>query len=824
MKKLAYFIVVVVLSLSFQVAAKAIDKASVYALSLPSSGELNNPFEGDFSQQIKQHLVTHLHSLPLDSGKVDVWGQQAQWQSLDALNGDTNAGVIVFGFDVSTDRFTKAALSIRGIEGSTLYINGLEHAGSDNTYELALANDEHRLMLISHGVASWDDVEFTWEASNKDANTAFSWPTSGKRLSAKQMYDSQTIGNLHMSPDGKHMVWTKTHYSDAEGDMPISMTELIEVSTQKVLYRWQGMQPSNLSWHPDNSQVIFLHKGTLFALRRDSLALQTIAEGMTGASNFMWLDDGTVVFSWWRPDESEDVKAKRYLALEDRWSYWRNSTQIYQLDIHSGFIRPLTQGDVSHELADVDAKRNKLVATRSLIDYQKPPHFAVDVVEIDIKSGESQVLTTHHGNINQVLYAGNGFHLIAGPTFADRVGSTLAGDVLDNEYDGQLFHLSSEGEVSALSVSFDPSIASAISLSKDDLLVTAVDQDRRQLFLFDSSKGTFTKLKNDLDVISQVSASAQKRPMIVMSGTTATKPQKIVLQKLNKKAKVLIDSAKTEYSNTAFSQVQDWDFTNANGEVIDGRFYLPPVFDANKKYPMIVYYYGGTTPVTRSFTGRWPFSLWAAKGYVVYIMQPAGTIGYGQDFSSKHVNAWGLQTAEDIMSSTKAFLKAHPFVDATKVANMGASYGGFMTMYLSTKTDLFAASISHAGISNLSEYWGYGWWGYAYSGIATRGKFPWNATAFYTQQSPLFQADKITTPMLLIHGDSDTNVPVSQSHQMYTALKILGKDVELVEFIGEDHTINSRERRLAWWDTILSYLDYKLKGQPLWWETLYPEQ
>lgn len=208
---------------------------------------------------------------------------------------------------------------------------------------------------------------------------------------------------------------------------------------------------------------------------------------------------------------------------------------------------------------------------------------------------------------------------------------------------------------------------------------------------------------------------------------------------------------------------------------------------------------------------------------MVYVLQPAGAIGYGQKFAAKHVNGWGKQNAEDIIEGTKAFLKAHPFVDSKRVGNMGASYGGYMTMYLATQTDIFAASISHAGISNISEYWGYGWWGYAYSGIATKGSFPWNATELYTKQSPLFQADQITTPLLLLHGDSDTNVPPTESHQMYTALKILGKDVEYVEYAGDDHHINAREHRLHWWNTIMAYMDKKLKGQPQWWDNMYPK-
>ena len=273
-----------------------------------------------------------------------------------------------------------------------------------------------------------------------------------------------------------------------------------------------------------------------------------------------------------------------------------------------------------------------------------------------------------------------------------------------------------------------------------------------------------------------------------------------------------------------FIDLKDWDYTTESGQAIDGRVYYPSHFDKTKKYPSIVYYYAGTSPVSRSFTGRWPFSLWASQGYVVYVLQPSGATGYGQDFSARHVNAWGINTADEIIESTQAFVNAHPFVDKDRLGNMGASYGGFMTMYLATKTDIFSASISHAGISNLTSYWGHGWWGYGYSGVATKGSFPWNKTDFYTQQSPVFAADKVTTPLLLIHGDADTNVPVGESHQMYTALKLLGKDAELIEFQGDDHHINSRERRLRWWKTILSYFDMKLKNEPLWWEHLYVQK
>lgn len=88
----------------------------------------------------------------------------------------------------------------------------------------------------------------------------------------------------------------------------------------------------------------------------------------------------------------------------------------------------------------------------------------------------------------------------------------------------------------------------------------------------------------------------------------------------------------------------------------------------------------------------------------------------------------------------------------------------------------------------------------------------------------MFHADKVTTPLLLIHGDADTNVPKGESHNMYTALKLLNKDVELVEYKGADHQIITREQRFHWWNTMLAYFDAKLKDQPQWWDSLYPKQ
>ena len=153
---------------------------------------------------------------------------------------------------------------------------------------------------------------------------------------------------------------------------------------------------------------------------------------------------------------------------------------------------------------------------------------------------------------------------------------------------------------------------------------------------------------------------------------------------------------------------------------------------------------------------------------------------------------------------------------------MGASYGGFMTQYLQTKTNLFAAAISHAGISDITAYWGGGYWGYTYGETAEYGNFPWSNPDLFVKHSPLYNADKIHTPLLLLHGTDDTNVPTNQSQALYTALRILNRPTAYITFDGENHVISKFKNRMAWQEIINAWFVMWLKDEPQWWNSLYP--
>ncbi|MEO3682811.1 S9 family peptidase [Shewanella vesiculosa] len=750
---------------------------------------------------------------------VQIFNQQLTWQAASAkIEGE---GWLAYKLPLSTQRFTQGTLTVKGLENPQVYLNGQLLKSADKV-ELELANADYQLLVLADGQTQDAPFSLDWQGKSEVDTLDFSAQKS-QRVSAQQLFDSKVISGLTLSPNGKYLLQSTIEYQASKGDSAIQVTELRKLSDNSVMYRWQDNRPSSAVWSNDSKQLAFVANKQIQLLNVADLTINVAATDVDNVSGLQWYAD-SLLFSWQKPFRADEKAiSKRFRALEDRWSYWRDNSQIYQLDVASGFIRQLTDNSTSTDLVDSNLDKNTVLLTRSPVDYSEPAHSLTQLIELSLNDLTETVIGEYR-SFNGAIYADDGMYITAGPRFMDGTGIQDP-SIEVNDYDGQLYWRDANGNVSALSKDFDPAIGSMTKLENDDLILTVTEGDRAPLYLFDKSNRRFTKIDSGVDMVDSFSvAIEQSSPTIVFAGTSATVPQKAYKMTLNSSRKqMLFDSQQLNYANTRLGEIEDFDFTNQHGHNIDGRVYLPADFDASKKYPALVYYYGGTSPVGRHFTGRWPFNLWAAEGYVVYVLQPNGATGYGQAFSGRHVNAWGKYSADDIIEGTKAFLKAHSYVDPKRVGNMGASYGGFMTLYLATKTDIFAASMSHAGISNLSSYWGHGWWGYGYSGVASRGSFPWNNPELYVEHSPLYHADKITTPLLLIHGNADTNVPVGESHYMYTALKLLGKEVELVEFNGQDHHINTRQARFDWWNTTMAWFDLKLKDEPEWWNSLYPE-
>jgi len=807
-------------SLSLTAIAAPLDKSNIEFIGPLGENMQVKPFQTPHGQVIINNL---LEQLQRNTQSVSVFGKKHSWQPFNKVNALTLGGLQALKFNIETTRYSQGTLTIKGIENAQLFIDAKLQKGDNHTYSLSLTNGSHSVIVVAQQVANWNNVSLDFEPKADTDNITINTSTT-KRLSAEQLFDAPTISGLSLAPDAKQYVTSTRSYSNKTANQANVVTEL-KNSQNQTLYRFEGQQPSNMVWSPNNQFLVYMLGSELKQLNRKNLSIKTLARELEGASNFNFYDNNSLIFSWSKTPEDNNSLTKHYKGLQDRWSYARNVSQLYMLDTNSGLTKALSQGPISHSFEDANTNRGKVLMSRQVMVMQATTHPETELVELDLQSNK----ITSFGKFktfNHAKYANKDVYVVAGPDFKNGAGRALPKGMLANNYDGQLYLLSDNGKnVKALSKQFDPAIGELHVLDNGDALIKVTEQDTQPLYLYDLSKQRFKKLNTGLDIVEQFSYSHERNPQVLLSGTTASTPQQLKRLNISKnKTDLIWDSKPLAYANTQIPTLEEFNFTNKDGVEITGRVYLPTNLDKTKKHPALVYYYGGTSPVTRGFTGRYPFNLWAANGYVVYVLQPTGATGFGQTFSAQHVNAWGDYTASDIMQGTQAFLKKYDFVDSKKVGNLGASYGGFMTMLLATKTDMFSASIAHAGISNLTSYWGEGWWGYLYSGEASKNSFPWNNASLYSDHSPVFHADKVTTPLLLLHGDGDTNVPVGESLTMYTALKLLNKDVELIEYKGADHQIFARDKRFDWWNTMLAYFDKQLKGEPQWWDAMYSDK
>lgn len=755
--------------------------------------------------------------VPVAGRSVELFGERLQWRQLTPVQA-AEAGPGIWFTQLQQEAFFKGTLDVTGLKKPQLYLNFQPKNGSST--ELVLATGWQQLLIFTDG--RHDDADVRLQVTSGNGVEAAFRLAAQEPVNNRLLTNAETITQLALSPDTNWMLLSFSGRSDVS-DTQLQRTELRDVSRNQVQRSWSGPALSRATFSPDNQWLSYIANNTLWLMNLNTGELRSLLENQTGLGAYQWApDSNSIVLQWTESDTSlQQSRAKMYRALEDRWRGYRDINRLFQLDIASGLVRVLTTDKQSSSLSDIRPDSKALLYTQRVNDRTAAPHASTALFELDLTTLQSREVGTF-SHLNQVQYHRDQLLVVAGPNFAGGAGVNLpSDDYIANDYDGQLYLMSKDGQhIQPLSKEFNPAISSVVSNARGQVIAQVSEGDRSALYSVDINRQRFQKLALSLDVIERFSLANDRGATVLAVGSAVATPQQLELVRPGQRRSTVLHDSSALYQHIRLGEVRDFHVENPQGDRIEGRYYLPPDFDASKKYPAIVYYYGGTTTVNRQFTGRYPFHHWAANGYIVYVVQPRGTIGYGQRFSALHVNAWGKYTADDIIYATERFVAEHAFVDGNRLGNIGASYGGFMTMYLATQTDLFAASTSHAGISALSSYWGQGWWGFLYSGIASRDSFPWNNHELYVGQSPLYMADKINTPLLLITGDSDVNVPAGESQQMFTALKLLGREVALVEIPGEDHHIIDREKRYVWWDHLLAWFDKHLKDQPDWWQHL----
>jgi dipeptidyl aminopeptidase/acylaminoacyl peptidase len=651
-----------------------------------------------------------------------------------------------------------------------------------------------------------------------------------RSMSIGDITDLSRIRDVKLSPDGSLVAVTLREQGPPKGD-PDSWIEIRNMKSGELTRTIKGVSGlSGLQWAPKGLKLSYTvrekENGSIFLLDLETGAIEPIVEDIENLGGYDWGPDGSfIVYSITEKPEKDKTGIKRLLSLTDRRRGARNRSYLYITSVPAGYSRRLTAGKHSTYVYDIHPNGTRLLFGRYYEDLSARPYGVSELYLMDLNDQSTELLWKGPWMRNATWSPdGDNILILAGPSSFGEIGKNVPKDVIPNDYDTQAYIFDPETkEVEPLTRDFDPAIDGAFWSKVDgNIYFVAEEKTYGRLYRYRPGKKTFQKIELPFDYLADTDLALDK-PLAALSGMGAQHPSRLYSLDLKKgRAKLLHDPAAGEIKSLVMGKMEDWNFKSNEGKNIEGRIYYPPDFDPEKIYPCIVYYYGGTSPTPRTFAGRYPKNLWASMGYVVYVLQPSGATGYGQEFSAFHVNDWGKIVSEEIITGVKKFLEAHEFVDPASVGCIGASYGGFMTQLLVTRTDIFAAAVSHAGISSITSYWGEGYWGYGYNAVAAANSFPWNRPDIYVEQSPLFAANKVTTPLLLLHGAVDTNVPPGESEQMYIALKLLGKKVEYIKYAEQNHFILDYKKRIAWSNAIVAWFDRWLKDEPEWWNNLYP--
>lgn len=739
-------------------------------------------------------------------------------------------------FRIRPERFLKGNLLLQTNARAEMTLNGKKVATqakadtAEATHKVPLALNPEETALVQVNILSLSsdpaDPTVGVEIEKEDSLARFEAGADvARRVEISTTALGQRLARASVSPDGKYVMTVES--STTDGNNFSYRRSILDCQTLKPVYSTL----ESVEWMPRGSRLHYTAKSvsgqgydlyTLDPAHPAPKLLATVAEKDFSFSP----DESFVVYNTRVEGKKEKGPMLRIADPDDRLPGNRDRLYLAAQDLGSGTVTQLTYGGPSTYLMDIAPDSKRLIYLSTRHTPSEFPFYESSLIELELATLRTDTLAKA-ASIYSATYSPDGRRLFisAGPEAFDGIGRNAGEFHYANEYDRQgfLFTLADK-KVEAVTRDFSPALAGEPVWNRaDGKIYFRVDEGfTSPVYCFDPSKKTFTKLATEIEYSRNFSVGENESRWLATTGTSYRYTGRGTLLDLKSgKSRQLPDPFADNLAGINFGQEESWKFTASDGTEIDGMAIYPPDFDPSRKYPLIVYYYGGTTPSIKALTNPYAPQLFAARDYMVYVINPSGTTGYGQEFSARHVNAWGKRTADDIIEGVKLFCQEHPNVDSTKIGCLGASYGGFMTQYLLTRTDIFAAAVSHAGISNVTSYWGEGYWGYSYNSVAAAESYPWNNPKLFTEQGSLFNADKIHTPLLLLHGTDDTNVPPGESIQLFNALSILGRQVELIEVEGENHIIQNYEKRRIWNATIMAWFARWLQDDPAWWKSLY---
>ena len=658
-----------------------------------------------------------------------------------------------------------------------------------------------------------------------------------KHITFDDLYGYKHIEGISLSPDGNDIVFEVTEF-DLTVDKSTSNLWLISTSDgqpQQFTNSGYDYQPS---WSSDGQTIAFISERSdgidnpgspqIWLIPFTGGEAGCLTDISTGAEGPEWLhDDGILLFtSKVYPDCPDDdcnskrdkakekakVKAKLYDHLLYRhYNHWFEGKRnhIFMYDIHSGEYTDLTpfdkdappialaRGDdycISHNGSEISFAMNTdtvvAVSTNN------------DIFTISVKGRQLTRISTGHGNDTDPAYSPNGRYIAY---------KSMARAGFESDQQDLMLHNRIKKTTVNLTTDFDRSIGNYVwgPFSKY-IYFTAIDKGKSNIYRLAIKDSTIKTLVDD-GVCWDIQVAGNGNYLYYLK-STPTQPYEIY--EYNNKND--IQTRLTFFSDSLFlhlklTPAEDFWFTGAEGDSIHGLMTLPPEFDPANKYPLALLIHGGPQWCWLSdfnYYG-WNTQLMAAQGYVVVQIDPHGSRGYGQAFVDAVTGDWGGKPYQDLMLGLDYLIAKHDYIDSTKLAALGRSYGGYMVNWIAGQTNRFACLVSVEGEFDLTsgyysteELWFPNW---------EFGGPPWDNKEAYLKFSPSEYVQNFKTPTLVVHGQYDYRVDISQGLMMFTALQSMSVPSKLLYFPDEGHSVWKLHNIRYLYEVQLEWLESYLK-------------
>ncbi|MBA3887906.1 MAG: S9 family peptidase [Acidobacteria bacterium] len=356
---------------------------------------------------------------------------------------------------------------------------------------------------------------------------------------------------------------------------------------------------------------------------------------------------------------------------------------------------------------------------------------------------------------------------------------------------------------------FDRAVGSyAPSVDGRTVYLLAEDQGRQKVFAVPAVGGGVKEVGTlDAGTLSSIDAGGgQGAPLLVASWESAVHPPEIVRIEVPSGARRHLTTFNADRAaQIDWQPLQEFWFTSSRGDRIHNFIALPPNFDPARRYPLFVLMHGGPhTMWTDQFVFRWNYHLLAQPGYVVLLTNYTGSTGYGEQFAQRIQGDPLEGPAIEINEAADEAIKRYPFVDPTRQAAGGASYGGHLANWLAVTTTRYRALVSHAGLFDQAQQWGTS--DVIWSRERSAGGPPWESADVWTKQNPLLRAGNLKTPMLVTVGERDYRVPMNNAIQLWSALQRMQVPSRLIVFPDENHWVLRGENSRFFYSEVHAWL------------------